>query len=125
MKIRGREIHFRCTVEAHHKISALADDNNIQTVLNILRSDSNTVEMYSTAALFAVAMSEGYEDWMHWENPDYVQNPLTLDEINHLVRKDFDQLYTEAVDAFLEDIGVTVETEEPKGKKETGDAESA
>lgn len=124
MQVRGREIKFLCTVEAHHKISALSEDNNIRTVLNKLRgSEDNTVELYTLAALFTVAMSEGYEDNRQWEDQTYTPNPLTLEEVNHLVRKDFDALYAEAVDKFIEDIGVNVETEEPKGKK-PGGAES-
>lgn len=125
MEVRGREIHFLCTVEAHHKISALSEDKNVDTVLRMLRDDSNTIELYTLEALFTVAMSEGYEANRHWEDPTYTPNPLTLDEINHLVRKDFDALFAEAIDKFIADIGVSIETEEQKGKKaESGGAGS-
>ena len=125
MKIIGREIRFMCTVEAHDKISALAEDNNINTVMKKLQGDGDTVELYTTAVLFTVAMSEGYESHAAWENPEYIPNPLTMDECHHLLRKDFDQLYSEAVDAFMHDVGVSVEAEAPKGKKaEAGASES-
>lgn len=121
MEIRGREIRFMCTVEAHHKIAALAPDNNVQTVLDQLRS-ADHVELYSTIVLFLVAMSEGYESFKAWEDPDYKPNPLTLDELNHLRRGDVDKLLEEAFDIFLQDIGVTVETEQIKEKKDEGGA---
>lgn len=111
-----------CTVEAHHKIAALAPDNNVQTTMELLRSN-DTVEQYATAALFVAAMSEGYESNKAWEEPGYEPHPLTLEEINHLRRVDLDALFDEAWDVFLKDIGATVEAEAPKSaKKEEGGA---
>lgn len=121
MEIRGREIKWMCTVEAHHKIAGLAPDNSIQTVMDQLRS-ADHIELYSTVVLFLVAMSEGYENYRAWEDPDYKPNPLTLDELNHMRRGDVDTLLQEAFDIFLQDIGVTVETEPIKGKKDEGGA---
>lgn len=123
MTIRGREIRFMCTVEAHHKISAIAQDNNIDTVLHMLQDPSDTVALYTNVVLFTAAMSEGFEQHRAWEEPDYTPNPLTLDELAHLRRKELDTLFGEAMEAFIEDIGVSVETKEPQ--KKTGEAAAA
>ena len=112
-----------CTVEAHHKIAALAPDNSIHTVQQQLQSDDH-VEMYTTVALFCVAMSEGFESHKAWEEPGYTPNPLTLEEVNHLRRSEIDELFVEAYNAFLRDVGVSVETEPPKEKKDAGGASS-
>lgn len=104
-----------CTVSAHGKISALAPDNNLNTVFNILKG-TDMVEMYATALLFTVAMSEGYVDHMRWEAPEMELRPLTVDEMQVLTTAEFDALFTEAFEAFTRDLGVTVEAEPPKVK---------
>lgn len=115
MQVHGREVGLMCTVAAHDAIAALAPDNNVDSVMKLLNSH-DTIEQYTTAVLFVVAMSGGYEDNRHWEDPDYTPNPLTPDELHQLRRGDFDKLFREALDTFVKDCGVTIEAEEPKGK---------
>lgn len=115
MEVHGREIGLMCTVEAHDAISALAHDNNVETVMQMLNSQ-DTVEQYTTAVLFVAAMSSGYENNRQYEDPDYEPRPVTPEELTHMRRGEFDALFTEAFNTFLADCGITVEAEEPKGK---------
>ena len=93
--------------------------HNIGRFDEILKSES-TIEVNETWATFVCSLNKGYEMAQKYVDKDYVQNPLTEEELFTLTEKEFGNLMTEAMQAWFGDK-VTVEAEEPKKKDETSE----
>jgi len=124
MIIHGREIKFRRTVEATCELADKAPDGDINKYDKLLNSPKYSVTQKAAAEVIA-ALSKGYEKTRKYEEPGYVMNPLTLDEVLTLDEDTFTALFTEAMNAWQTDGKTTVETEPPKekGKNGNGDGE--
>lgn len=62
------------------------------------------------------ALSKGYEDAKHFEDENYVPNPVTEEELLHVSQDELNDLFVEATRVFYS-MDQTVEVEEPKGRK--------
>lgn len=114
MKIHGREVRFKRTVEANCRvIETLAggDQTRMSEIFSGEYSQSQTA-----VAKFMEIMSGAYEDAIAYEDPDHEPNPLTKKEAMTLTEEEFNQAFNEAMEAWIGEKP-TVETEAKKGKK--------
>lgn len=107
MNVYGREYGFFYSVGAEEQIANVPENSSVRM----------------RAAAFAVAMSRADEKRKHYENREYVEDPLTLDMALSLSHAEFDQMCDEAKAAYDEGMKRLVEVEEDK-KKETSKASS-
>lgn len=115
MEINGREIKFRRTVLGNCEIADLCPDKDINKFWDLMKGDYITSQ--NAAASFMAALSKGYEMAREYEHPGYKGHPLTKEEALLMDNVAFNDLFSEALEAFLADGKATVEAEEPKGKK--------
>ena len=123
MEIHGRKIHFRRTVLANCEIAEACPDGDINRFNELLQGSYSVAQ--KAAALFMSVLSKGYEMEQKFNDPAYIERPLTEAECLLLDNDDFNNLFAEAMSVFTDDGKVTVETEEPKakGKNATGGGE--
>lgn len=117
MNVNGREVRFMRTVMANCEIAQICKNHDLAKFDELLTS-GDTIVSVNAQATFIVAMAKGWEMHEKFENPDYVMNVVTSDELMMLDPEDFSNLFTEAINAFAGDGAVTVEAEEVKTKKE-------
>lgn len=129
MEIHGREIGFKRTVLATCEIAELSPKGDIKQFDKLLMSKEYAVTQ-KAAAGFIAALSKGYEMAKAFEDLDYKPRPLTFDEVMCLDNDAFNELFQEAITAWLGEK-VTVEAEDEaeevkvkgKGKNAEGDGE--
>lgn len=113
MQIHGREIGMRLTIGATLEIARLTPRQNIDEIGEMIEHASFATQM-ELIVKFIAAMSRGYEQMKKFENPGYVPNPLTEDEILSLDMQTLSALQAAAFAAFRGDSEATVEVEESK-----------
>lgn len=118
MFIHGREVKFLRTVGATCKIADICPGQEIKNIGELF--DGNTTNKYENWSKIIVYLSEGYEQAQKFDDPSYVPNPLTMEEMMAITQPEFDQLVVEASSAYRGEMP-TVETEEPKKKEETSE----
>ena len=121
MKVYGREINFKRTVEATINIADMCPDSDIANADKLF--DGTYQVSQKTAASFMAILSKGYENHKSFEDPGYEPNPLTVREALSLESNEFDALFVEAVRAYTGEKP-TVETEPPKDKKKVEESSS-
>lgn len=114
MKVHGREVKFKRTVSAACKLAEVCPDKNLSNINKMLQNVS-TLDEQTFMAYFVVCLNEGYESAMAFEDPEYKENPLTMDEVMNLKTDELFLLFAEAVDEYQGDKQ-TVEVEQPKKK---------
>lgn len=114
MKIFGREIAFKRTVQATIKIADMCENGDAKNIETLFEGTYQTSQ--KQAAKFIVALNEGFETFKAFEDKAYTPNPLTLDEALALPDEDFDELFSEAIKAYTGET-TTVKTVPAKGKK--------
>lgn len=112
MIVHGKERNFLLTVGASAEIAEMCPGGEISRIGEILEGPYNKV-LRTTAKIIA-AMSRGYENNRKYEEPGYVPEPLTVDEIMALPTGILHKLEEEALAKFNADTGTSVEIEEPK-----------
>lgn len=121
MELNGREIRFRRSVYADHKIAKFSPDHDPNKLGKLLQS-GDLVAGLETMIAFVCAMSEAHEKHMKREDPEYIPNPVTEEELLDETSDTLADLFQEAAAVFSSDGKPTVEAEAPKGKN--GDAAS-
>ena len=115
MELNGREVRFRRSVYADHKIAKISPDHDPNKLGKLLQS-GDLVAGLETMIAFVCALSEAHEKHMKRENPDYVPNPVTEEELLDETTDVLSDLFAAAAEAFSGDGKTTVEAEAPKGK---------
>ena len=112
MIINGKERGFLLTIGASAEISDLCPQGDLSRLGEVF-SQSYAKQIRVTAKLIA-AMSRGYENQRHYEDPSYEADPLTVDEIMTLDTNTFQELTHEVMQKFGADQKPTVEVEDKK-----------
>lgn len=117
MILKGREIKFLRTVNATCEIADLCPDGDIAKVDRLFLGRYSQSQI--NCAKFIQIMNKGYEDNCAYENDEY--DPVYLDEkgLLYLPQDVFQELLTEASEAFSKGVERTVETAEDKSGKKT------
>lgn len=114
MKVYGREIKFLRTVEATIKIADLCPESDIDNIGKLF--DGTYQVSQTTSAAFMAILSESYENRRVFEEPGYQPRPLGEKEALSLSTTEFNDLFKEAIQAYMSEKP-TVETEVKKTKK--------
>ena len=122
MKVYGREVNFLRTVEATIKIADMCPESDIENVDKLF--DGTYQVSQTTAASFIAILSEGYENRKVFEEPGYQPRPLGEKEVLSLSTEEFNELFGEAVKAYMGEKA-TVETEPVKKTKKAEDKKSS
>lgn len=114
MKIHGREVHFKRTIEANCRvIETLAGGD--ETRMSDLFS-GNYSQSQTAVATFLEIMSQAYEDALVYDDPSHEPKPLSKKEAMTLTNGEFNKAFGEALSAWNGEKP-TVETEPKRGKK--------
>ncbi len=112
MIINGKEHGFLLTIGASAEISDLCPQGDLSRLGEVF-SQSYAKQIRTTAKLIA-AMSRGYENQKHFEDPSYEPDALTVEEIMALDTNTFQELTHAVMEKFVADQKPTVETEAKK-----------
>lgn len=115
MKVHGRNIGFLRTVKLTCELADMCPDGDLSRIGELFAGHMGNVQR-NTAKLIAL-MNEGYEMSKKFEDPTYVPNPLTEEELLYLDDETFTQLFEEATAVFMEDGKPSVEVQPSKKKK--------
>ena len=113
MIINGKERGFLLTIGASAEISELCPQGDLSRLGEVFNQTNYAKQIRVTAKLIA-AMSRGFENQKHYEDPDYEPDPLTVDEILALDTNTFQELTHEVMQKFGADQKPTVEAEAKK-----------
>lgn len=113
MEIRGKERKFLLTVGGRDEIAALCPNGDISEIATVL-SESKSTEFLRK---ICVIMNRDYEDHTKYYDPSYEVDYLTDEDLKILTLEEFNELNGEMSYAFLKGMGITVETDDKKGKK--------
>ena len=116
MKIRNREVKFLRTVEATCEIASLCPDKDIERIDELFSGNLPTT--LETGAKIIHYLNKGYEKNKSFDDPNYVPNPISLEEIMCLDDKTFTALMQSAMQGMGVGAETTVETEKDTKKKE-------
>jgi len=128
MTINGRDYKFLLTVRARREVRALCPENKLEKLTEAFEDSEEGDEVM--ARLICI-LSKGYEDYTcYWEGQkgkSYVPQPITMELLETLTMEEFNKLATEAGNAYMRGMGITVETEpiKEKGKKKEKKTESS
>jgi len=114
MELNGREVGFRRSVFATTKIAEACPNHDPSKLGEALTGD--IVTGLETAIAFIVALSEAYELHRKREEPGYIPNPITREELLDVTEDVLMELVNEGAKAYMEDGKTTVEAEAPRGK---------
>jgi len=114
MELNGREVGFRRSVLATTKIAEVCPNRDISKLGDLLGAD--IVTAIDAAVAFVCALSEAYELHRKREDPAYIPNPVTKEELMDEDEETLMALVMAGVEVFHADGKVTVEAEAPKGK---------
>ena len=114
MNINGKERGFLLTIGASAEISDLCPQGDLSRLGEVF-NQSYGKQIRVTAKLIA-AMSRGFENQKHYEDPDYEPDPLTVDEIMTLDTATFQALTHVVMEQFTADAQPSVETEPKKNE---------
>lgn len=117
MKIRGKEIQFLRTVKATSDIAKLCPDEDIERVGELF--DGNVPKIIEVGAKLVHYLNEGYEMSKHYDDPSYVPNVISVDEIMYLDEQTFIELMKDAFNSISNGAQTTIEVESTDKKKET------
>lgn len=96
MEIFGRQINFSYNVLSQKELAKICPGRNIKRLNELLISD-DTVEMYESAQKIIIALNAGYEKAAHYNNPEYVPNPVTIDMLDCLDETTFIELLNDSL----------------------------
>lgn len=119
MIIHGKERGFKLTVGASSKISKLCPGGDIKNIGKLFK-DIDTATMIDYIAEICSVLSEGYENSKKYEEPGYVPDILSADEVMTLGIDEISELQDEMMTTIEKDMGTTIKTEPVKTGKKTG-----
>lgn len=111
MIINGREIKFKRTVMATCIIADRCPEGDIARVKEIFEGAYHNY--MENAAIFIVALNDGYERSKAFVEPGYKPHPLTVEEVMTLDFDEFKKVMDAAKDAFSAEMA-TVEAQPSK-----------
>lgn len=114
MELNGREVGFRRSILATTKIAEACPNHDPSKLGEALTGD--LVKGLETAVAFVCALSEAYELHRKREDPNYVPNPVTREELLDETEDVLAELVNEGAKVYMNDGKTTVEAEAPKGK---------
>lgn len=115
MKIRNREVQFLRTVKATSDIASLCPDKDIERIGELFSGDLPTT--LETGAKIIHYLNEGYEMNKHFDDPSYVPNVISVEEIMYLNDAEFTELMRSALEGMTNGTEQMIETEETKKKE--------
>lgn len=115
MKIRGKEIQFLRTVKATSDIASLCPEKDIERIGELFEGDLPTT--LETGAKIIHFLNEGYEMNKHFDDPSYVPQVLSVEEIMYLNENEFTELMQSALKGMTNGTETLIEVEEPKKKE--------
>lgn len=116
MQVKGKEIRFMRTVKINFEIADFCPEGKIEKIGDLFTgTDSETI---SNMVGFIQLMHKGYEDYKKYEDPSYVPEGLSTEDLMYLPYDQMQQLFVEATQAFF-GVKQTVEVEPSKSKKKT------
>ncbi len=116
MVIHGKERSFRLTVGASSKISKLCPGKDIKNIGKLF-SGTDTATMIDLVAEICSILSEGHENAKKYEEPGYVPDVLSADEVMTLTLDEISGLQDEMMATIERDMATEIKTEPVKGKK--------
>ena len=116
MEYNGRKIGFKRTVGAVSDLAKIAPDGRIDRLGEIFSEDNLGLTLDSGAKFLAI-LNKWYEKSLVFENRDYKPDPIPEEWFMSLDMEEFTDMMNEAMRQFGIDVEVTIETTEPKGKK--------
>lgn len=122
MLVHGREVGLRLTMRATLEIAKLTPHESIDEIGDVL-GNATFAEQLQLIVKFIAALSRGYEEARKYEEPGYVPNPVTEEELLSLDMSDLNVLQADAFAAFNRDSKTEVEVKE--SKKESAPPASA
>lgn len=112
MKINGTDYGLEFNVQAHEEVAKLCPGQDIARLEELYNRGS--AESLRADIAIACALSRGYEDHRHFEDPDYVQNYLTEEDFRFLPFYMITEIEKEITRVMAEGSGQTVEAEPVK-----------
>lgn len=116
MEYKGRRIGFKRTIGAISDLTKMAPGGRADRLGEIFSEDNLGLTLES-GVRFLTILNKWYEKSLVFENKDYIPDPIPEEWFMSLDMDDFTELMTEAMRQFEEDDKTTIETVEPKGKK--------
>ena len=124
MKIHGREIYFKRTVQATCEVAGICPDEDIANIQQVFTG--TTAKVAKNIATIICALNKGYELTKQYEEDGYEPKPLTMDEVFLLDEETFIALQNEAVAAWSgEKPTVEAQPKKQKGKGKKAEGEEA
>lgn len=116
MKLRGKDVRFLRTVKATSDIASLCPDKDIERIGELFEGDLPT--SLETGAKIIHYLNEGYEMNKHFDDPSYIPNIISVEEIMYLNEKDYTRLMQSALSGMSNGTETLVEVEDTKKKEE-------
>lgn len=116
MKIRGKDVRFLRTVKATCEIASLCPNKEIERIGELFDGDLPT--SLETGAKIIHFLNEGYEMNRHFDDPSYVPNVISVEEILYLNEKDYTRLMQSALSSMSNGAETSIEIEDTKKKEE-------
>ena len=116
MEYNGRKIGFKRTIGAVSDLAKIAPNGDLTRIGEIF-SDKNLGVTVESGAQFLAILNKWYEKSLVFENKDYKPDPIPVDWFLMLDMEEFLDLFNEAMAQFEADDKPTIETVDPKGKK--------
>ena len=124
MKIHGREIYFKRTVQATCEVASICPDEDIAKIQSLF--EGPTEKVAKNIATIVCALNKGYELAKQYEDSSYEPKPLTMDEVFLLDEETFIALQNEAIMAWSgEKPTVEAQPKKQKGKGKKAEGEEA
>lgn len=120
MIVFGKDVQFLRTVEADCEIEEICPDKNIERISEL--AQGNTKKKFRSMGAFIRILNEGYENnksfTAQMEGKSYDADPISEEMLKHLTTVEFNELFVEAVAAFIGETP-TIEVEEEKDQKKS------
>lgn len=116
MIIHGREVKFLRSVEANCKILEISREQGKDVISEKLLGE-DYINSQKTAAMLMEIMSEAAEKRSKYEDPAYIQNPMSADEALSLTDEEFSQAFHEMLNAYTGEKPTIELKEEADAKK--------
>lgn len=111
------DVKFARTVAADIELAKLCPDEDINKLGSLLR-EKNTIKKINNIMKVIVILSEAYENKMHFENPEYIPDPITMEQLTYTTDDDVLKLSNQAFAQFYDDGKSEVQAESKKEKAE-------
>ena len=109
MIVHGKTRDFKLTIGASLAIAEICPDGDMERLGEVLTGPYHKVMKNAVSVI--LALQKGYEDARAIDEPGYVPDYMTAEEIMALAPDEFKALEQAAISAFKADLSATVDTE--------------